>query len=227
MLKGPKLTRTRERRCAGELQRTMSHTQVRADEVTTNHEENNYGLFSLSADVGTANGSNLLLYAKAGIAILGMYLQYKLWKANRTTKRIVKGGKEKPSLLQRICDRGESSSTTLPTATPALAPIVVRPPPCPCMTRTPGATQEVLSGLLPVIRQQAMQLQSQIMRENTWVLTDVQDVTSDASICMPVTSTPRKQPQSAGKVSRTPYTSAAAYQLGNTSSRTITEVKQR
>ena len=28
-----------------------------------------------------------------------------------------------------------------------------------------------------------MQLQSQIMRENTRVLTDVQDVTSDASIC--------------------------------------------
>ena len=37
--------------------------------------------------------------------------------------------------------------------------------PCPCTTRTPGATQEVLSGLLPVIRQQAMQLQSQIMQE--------------------------------------------------------------
>ena len=25
----------------------MSHTQVRANEATTNHEENNYGLFSL------------------------------------------------------------------------------------------------------------------------------------------------------------------------------------
>ena len=54
-----------------------------------------------------------------------------------------------------------------------------------------------------------MQLQSQIMRENTRVLTDVQDLTSDASIRMPVTSTLRKQPQSAGKVSRTPCTSPA------------------
>ena len=54
----------------------MSHTQVRADEATTNHEEN-YGLFSLSADAGTASGSNLLLYTMAGIVILGMYLQYK------------------------------------------------------------------------------------------------------------------------------------------------------
>ena len=98
------------------------------------------------------------------------------------------------SLIRRLCHRGESSSTTLPTTTPTPAPIVVRPPPCPCTTRTPGATQEVLSGLLPVIRQQAMQLQSQIMRENTKVLTDVQDVTSDASIRMPVTSTPKKQP---------------------------------
>ena len=84
----------------------MSHTQVRADEATTNHKENNYGLFSLSANAGTASGSNLLLYAMAGIAILGMYLQYKSWKTSRTTKRIVKGGKEKPTLLQRICDRG-------------------------------------------------------------------------------------------------------------------------
>ena len=56
----------------------MSHTQVRAEEATMNHEENNYGLFSLSADAGTASGSNLLLlYVMAGIAILGMYLQYK------------------------------------------------------------------------------------------------------------------------------------------------------
>ena len=55
----------------------MSHTQVRADEATTNHEENNYGLFSLSAGAGTTSGSNLLLYAMVGIAILGMYLQYK------------------------------------------------------------------------------------------------------------------------------------------------------
>ena len=31
------------------------------------------------------------------------------------------------------------------------------------------------------------------MRENTRVLPDVQDVTSDASIRMPVTSTPKKQ----------------------------------
>ena len=43
----------------------------------------------------------------------------------------------------------------------------------------------------PVIRQQAMQLQSQIMRENTRILMDVQDVTSDASIHTPAaTSTP-------------------------------------
>ena len=59
----------------------MSHTQVRADEATTNHEENNYGLFSLSADAGTASGSSLLFYATVGIAILGIYLQYKSWKA--------------------------------------------------------------------------------------------------------------------------------------------------
>ena len=72
----------------------MSHTQVRADEATTNHEENNYGLFSLSADAGTASGSNFLFYAMVGIAILGIYLQYKSWKASQTTKRIVRGGKE-------------------------------------------------------------------------------------------------------------------------------------
>ena len=182
----------------------MSHTQVRADEATTNHEENNYGLFSLSADAGTTSGSNLLLYAMVGIAVLGMYLQYKSWKASRTTKHMIRGGKEKPSLLRRLCDRGESTSTTLPAAQPA--PIMVRPPPCPCTTRNPGATQEVLSGLLPVIRQQAMQLQSQIMRENTRILTDVQDVTSDASIHMPAaTSTPIKPPQSTNTPARTPY----------------------
>ena len=83
----------------------MSHTQVRADEANTNHEENNYGLLSLLADAGTVNGLSLLLYAMAGIVILGMYLQYKSWKASWTTNRIVKGGKVKPSLLQRICDR--------------------------------------------------------------------------------------------------------------------------
>ena len=55
-----------------------------------------------------------------------------------------------------------------------------------------------------------MQLQSQIMRENTRVLTDVQDVTSDASIHMPVTSTPRKQPQKdVSRVSRSTYNSPA------------------
>ena len=53
----------------------MSHTQVRADEATTNHEENNYGLFSHSADAGTASGLNLLFYAMAGMAILAMNLQ--------------------------------------------------------------------------------------------------------------------------------------------------------
>ena len=82
----------------------MAHIQVRADEATTNHEENNYGLFSLSADALTASGSNLLLYAMVGIEILGMYLQYKSWRASKTTKRIVKGGKEKPSFLQRMCN---------------------------------------------------------------------------------------------------------------------------
>ena len=85
----------------------MSHTQVRADEATTNHEENNYGLFCLSADARTASGSNLLLYAMAGIAI-----QYKSWKASRTTKRIVKGGKEKPTLLQRLNDSPNRNART-------------------------------------------------------------------------------------------------------------------
>ena len=80
----------------------MSHTQVRANEATTNHEENNYGLFSLSADAGTAQGSNLLLYISIGKAILGIYLQYKIWKANRTTKRMLKGDKGKPSLAQTV-----------------------------------------------------------------------------------------------------------------------------
>ena len=157
----------------------MSHTQVRADEATTNHEENNYGLFSLSADAGMSHGLNLNLYVMIGIAILGIYLQYKSWKASQTTKRIVKGGKAKPLFVQRLCDRGESPA---PAPAPVPAPIVVRPPPCPCTTSSPGGTQEVLSGLLPVIKQQAMQLQSQMLRENTRVLTDVQDVTADASI---------------------------------------------
>ena len=67
--------------------------------------------------------------------------------------------------IERRQRKAQSSSTTLPTATPASAPIVVRPPPCPCTTRTLGATQEVLSGLLLVIRQQAMQLQCQIMQK--------------------------------------------------------------
>ena len=78
----------------------MSHMQVRADEATTNHEENIYGLFSLSADAETASASNLLFYAMVGIAVLGIYLQYKSWKASRTTKRIVRGGTERPSLLK-------------------------------------------------------------------------------------------------------------------------------
>ena len=78
----------------------MSHTQMRADEATTNHEENNYGLFSLSADAGTASGSSLLFYATVGIAILGIYLQYKSWKGSRTTKRLVRGGTERPSRRQ-------------------------------------------------------------------------------------------------------------------------------
>ena len=95
----------------------MSHTQVRANETIANHKENNYGLFSLSADAGMSSGSNLTLYVMIGIAILDIYLQYKSWKASRTTKRIVKGGKKKPSFLQRMCDRGES-----PTPTPMTAP---------------------------------------------------------------------------------------------------------
>ena len=99
----------------------MSHTQVRADEATTNHEENNYGLFSLSAKAGMSSGSNLSLYVMIGIAILGIYLQYKSWKASRTMKRIVKGGKEKPSFIQRLCDRGE---TPMPAPAPVPAPIV-------------------------------------------------------------------------------------------------------
>ena len=81
----------------------MSHTQVRADEATTNHKENNYGLFSLSADAGTSSGSSIIMYAVIGIEILGMYLQYKSWKASRTTKRIVKGGKEEPPRSYKEC----------------------------------------------------------------------------------------------------------------------------
>ena len=93
-------------------------------------------------------------------------------------------------------------------------PIVVRPPPCPnCTNHSPGVTQEVLSSLLPVIRQQAMQLQSQIMRENTRILTDVQDVTSDTSIRMPAaTSTPIKpplRPQSTSLPARAQYGTSA------------------
>ena len=61
----------------------MPHTQVRADEATMNQEENNYGLFSLLADTGTSSGSNIILYAMTGIAILGMYIQYKSWRASR------------------------------------------------------------------------------------------------------------------------------------------------
>ena len=64
----------------------MSHTQVRADEATTNHEENNYGLFSLSADAGTTSGSNLLIYVMVGIAILGIYLQYKSNQTHSTRR---------------------------------------------------------------------------------------------------------------------------------------------
>ena len=138
---------------------------MRAHEATTNHEENKYGLFSLSADTGATSGSSLLLYAMAGIAVLG--------------------------------------TPRLPDTQPA--PIVVRPLPCPtCTSHNPGATQEVLSSLLPV------QLQSQIMRENTRILTDVQDVTSDASIRMPAaTSTPIKPPQSTSLPARAQYGTSA------------------
>ena len=47
------------------------------------------------------------------------------------------------------------------------------------------------------------------MRENTRVLTDVQDIKSDATIRTPVTSTPQKQPLSTGTPSRMPYTTPA------------------
>ena len=65
---------------------------------TTNHEENNYGLFSLSADAGTASGSNLLFYATVGIAILGIYLQYKSWKAS--SKRRDRKAKSSPKTVR-------------------------------------------------------------------------------------------------------------------------------
>ena len=89
MPKGARYSRNKGK----EVCRNMSNTQVRADEATTYHEENNYGLFSLSADTGTTNGSSLLLYITIGLAIIGMCLQYKTWKANRTTKRKLKGSK--------------------------------------------------------------------------------------------------------------------------------------
>ena len=55
-----------------------------------------------------------------------------------------------------------------------------------------------------------MQLQSQIMRDNTRILTDVQDVMSDASIHMPAaTSTPRQAPLSTSTPARTPYVTPA------------------
>ena len=47
---------------------------------------------------------SLLLYITIGIAVLGIYIQYKSWKANRMTKRMVKGDKAKPSFVQRLCD---------------------------------------------------------------------------------------------------------------------------
>ena len=48
------------------------------------------------------------------------------------------------------------------------------------------------------------------MRENTRVLTDVQDVTSDASIHMPVTSTPKKTPQrDVSRLGRSTYSGPA------------------
>ena len=108
----------------------MLNTQVRADEAMTSHEENNYGLFSLSADTGTAKGSSLLLYTgiTIGLEIIGMYLQYKTWKANRTTKTMLKGGKSSSStLLPKLPEQKET-----PAPAPAPSPIVVRPPPCPC-----------------------------------------------------------------------------------------------
>ena len=55
-----------------------------------------------------------------------------------------------------------------------------------------------------------MQLQSQLMRDNTRNLTDVQDVTPDASIHMPAaTSTPKKAPLSTSTPARTPYVTPA------------------
>ena len=48
------------------------------------------------------------------------------------------------------------------------------------------------------------------MRDNTRILTDVQDVTSDASIHMPAApSTPKKVPLSTSTPARTPYVTPA------------------
>ena len=70
MPKGPKSCKGKE-----VCRRTITEDNVpHAGESRRGHEENNYGLFSLSADAGTASGSNLLFYAMVGIAILGMYL---------------------------------------------------------------------------------------------------------------------------------------------------------
>ena len=55
-----------------------------------------------------------------------------------------------------------------------------------------------------------MQLQSQIMRDNTRILTDVQDVTSNASIHMPAaTSMPKKVLLSTSTPARMPYVTPA------------------
>ena len=79
MLKGPKSNKGKE-----VCRRTITNENVpyAGESRRGYHEENNYGLFSLSADAGAASGSNLLFYAMAGIAILGIYLQYKSCKAS-------------------------------------------------------------------------------------------------------------------------------------------------
>ena len=107
-----------------------------------------------------------------------MYLQYKSWRANRRTKRMLQGrpSSKGSTPLPKLFERKET-----PAPAPAPSPIILKALPCPCSRRgsLQGGSQEVLSGLLPIIKQQFMQLQSQLIQENTRILTDVQDVTSD------------------------------------------------
>ena len=175
----------------------MSNSQVRADAAKTNREENNYGLVSLSADARMANGSNLALYLTMAIAIIGMYLEYKSWRTNKRTKRMLQGRSSNKGSTQ-LPKLFEKKETTAPALVSKPSLIIVKAPPCPCTGRGghQGGTQELLSGLLPVIKQ-PMQLQTQFLRENTRVLTDVQDVTLDDSMdgTILTTSTPTRNPR--------------------------------